>query len=106
MEYRTLGRTGLKVSPLGFGTGGLDPLGIKSGRSKEDMRRLIRHAFDRGINLFDTAPGYGDGRSERILGDALRELPREEVVVSTKIPLASSMPGAPIRVMEPERHEQ
>ena len=103
VEYRTLGRTGLKVSVLGFGTGGLDPLGIGRGRSEEEMRRLIWHAFDHGINLFDTAPGYGDGRSERILGDALRELPREDVVVSTKIPLASGMPGEPIQIMEPSR---
>jgi len=74
VEYRALGRTGLKVSLLGLGTGGLDPLGIKSGRPEEEMRRLIWHAFDLGINLFDTSPGYGDGRSERILGDALRDL--------------------------------
>jgi aryl-alcohol dehydrogenase-like predicted oxidoreductase len=101
MKYRVLGRSGLKVSMIGVGTGGLDPLGIKSGRSEAEMRDFLRFAFDCGITLFDTAPGYGDGRSERILGSALKELPRDELVVSTKIALASSMPGDPPKVMRP-----
>jgi aryl-alcohol dehydrogenase-like predicted oxidoreductase len=84
-----------------MGTGGLDPLGVKSGRSEAEMITLLHRAFDLGINLFDTAPGYGNGRSERILGSALRELPRDELVVSTKIALASSMPGEPPQVMRP-----
>lgn len=101
MQYRKLGRTDLDVSLLGMGTGGHDPLGANSGRSEAAMKDLLRHAFDLGINLFDTSPGYANGRSERILGKALQELPREEVVVSTKIPLASTIPGEPARIMEP-----
>ncbi len=99
MIYRTLGRTGLEVSRLGMGTGGLDPLGLKSGRTESEMVGLLHRAFDLGINLFDTSPGYGKGRSERILGRALVELPRDEVVVSTQIPLATSMPGEPAKVL-------
>jgi aryl-alcohol dehydrogenase-like predicted oxidoreductase len=100
MKTRTLGRTGLEVSLIGMGTGGLDPLGVNSGRSEAEMKHLLRRAFDLGINLFDTAPGYADGRSERILGCALADLPRDEVVVSTKIPLVLSVPGASPRVMK------
>ena len=88
MKYRVLGRSGLKVSMIGIATGGLDPLGIKSGRSEAEMRDFLRFAFDCNINLFDTSPGYGNGRSERILGSALKGLPRDELVVSTKIALA------------------
>ncbi len=87
MIYRTLGRTGLKVSLLGMGTGGHDPLGQKSGRTEAEMHRLLHGAFDLGINLFDTSPGYL--ASELILGRALQELPREEFVVSTKFALVT-----------------
>lgn len=86
MEYRTLGRTGLKVSVLGMGSGGHDPLGQKSGRSEHDMVELIRRAYDLGINYFDTSPGYLE--SEVILGKALKSVPWDNVVVSTKIALA------------------
>ena len=56
MEYRVLGRTGLKVSALSFGVGRLtDPT-------------LLRHALDMGVNFFDTAPVYGNGESEKLLG--------------------------------------
>ena len=103
MIHRTLGRTDMNVSALGMGTGGHDPLGQESGRSEEEMRDFLRHAFDSGINLFDTAPGYGDGRSERILGQATRETGRDRVLISTKMALAGSMPGQPLELMRPEQ---
>lgn len=102
MEYRALGRTGLKVSALGLGTGGHDPLGQKSGRPEAEMRRLLHRAFDLGIRLFDTSPGYLE--SECILGRALQELPREELVVSTKIALVVGEPGQ-AEVMTPAQVE-
>lgn len=101
MKYRILGRTGLKVSMLGMGTGGHNPLGLQSGRTESEMIALLRRAFELGINLFDTSPGYGDGRSERLLGEALKPLPREKLVVSTKIPLAGGHSDA-VTVMKPE----
>ena len=101
VKHRTLGRTGLDVSLMGMGTGGHDPLGVKSGRTEPEMIALLHRAYDLGINLFDTSPGYGSGRSECILGSAIKGLPREELVVSTKIALAGSMPGQPPRVMRP-----
>ena len=100
MIYRTLGRTQQRVSLLGMGTGGHDALGEVSGRSESEMIALLHRAFELGINLFDTSPGYGDGRSERILGQALRELPRDDIVVSTKIALAGSMPGEPAKLLD------
>ena len=104
MKYRTLGRTGLKVSIMGMGTGGAsDPLGQQSGRPESEIHALLHRAFDLGITFFDTAPGYME--SEVLLGRALKALPRDEVVVSTKIALAGGMPGQAMKVMRPEEIE-
>jgi aryl-alcohol dehydrogenase-like predicted oxidoreductase len=89
MIERPLGRTGRTVSLLGMGTGGHDPLGAVSGRGEAEMVTLLCDAFDMGITLFDTSPGYADGRSEVLLGKALKQLPRDEVTVSTKIALTA-----------------
>lgn len=102
MTRRILGRTGLPVSIMGMGSGGYDPLGATSGRPDADMVRLLRQAFDLGINVFDTSPDYGGGRSERLIGEALQELPRDQVVVSTKLPLAVAPPGIPVVPARPE----
>ncbi len=101
MIYRTLGRTGLDVSVLGMGTGGHPCLGINTEATEEEMVDFLKYAYELGINYFDTSPGYGDGRSERILGHAAGEIGRGKVVVSTKIALAGSMPGKPAKVMKP-----
>jgi len=82
MEYRALGRTGLSVSVVSLGTGRPSRLGQGSGVPEEDARRLVRRALDLGINLIDTAAGYGE--SEAILGRALREVPPESYVIATK----------------------
>jgi aryl-alcohol dehydrogenase-like predicted oxidoreductase len=80
MEYRPLGHSGLKVSALSLGSW------TTYGGSVEesDSIRIIRRAFDLGINLFDTADVYVRGGAETVLGRALRELPREQLVVATK----------------------
>jgi aryl-alcohol dehydrogenase-like predicted oxidoreductase len=81
----TLGMTGIEVSPVAFGTW---QLGGEWGQFDEDEGiAAIRRARELGINLFDTAQGYGFGASERLLGRALRDdfdNRREEVVVATK----------------------
>lgn len=87
MKSNTLGRTGLQVSTLGMGTGGHDPLGQISGRPESEMHALLHKAFDLGINLFDSSPGYLD--SELILGRVLKNFPRDEIVVSTKVALGA-----------------
>jgi aryl-alcohol dehydrogenase-like predicted oxidoreductase len=81
MERRTLGRTGLKVSALGFGCGNVGGLMVRG--TPADQERAVARAVELGINYFDTAPLYGDGESERNLGRVLRTL-RPEVIVGTK----------------------
>ena len=86
MEYRTLGRTGLNVSQVGFGCGDVGGL-IVRGEPKERAQAVAR-AHELGINYFDTAPSYGNGVSETNLGLALKEL-NADVYVGTKVGLAS-----------------
>ncbi|GIL68633.1 hypothetical protein Vafri_21885 [Volvox africanus] len=83
LPMRPLGGTGLKVSVLGFGA---SPLGGTFGAIDEAAGiDAVHHAFRRGINFFDTSPYYGLTKSETVLGRALRDLPRSEVVLSTKV---------------------
>ncbi len=84
MEYRQMGRTGLKVSALGFGCGSVGGLLIRGDYA--DMVQVIARAVDSGINYFDTARAYGDGVSETNLGRVLQEL-QADVVVGTKVQL-------------------
>ena len=84
MKYRQLGRTGLKVSALGFGCGAVGGLLVK-GEHKE-MMRVIGRAIELGVNYFDTAAIYGDGKSETNLGLILEAL-KAEVLVGTKVRL-------------------
>lgn len=87
MEYRRLGRTGLRVSLASLGTGGPSKMGQNRGTTPEDARRLTRRALDHGINFFDTAASYGD--SEILLGHGLAGVPRDDFIVATKYsPLA------------------
>ena len=81
MERRTLGKTGLKVSALGFGCGNVGGLMVRG--TPADQERAVARALELGINYFDTAPLYGDGESERNLGRVLRTL-RPDVIVGTK----------------------
>lgn len=81
MHQTTLGRTGLKVSVAGLGTGGFSRLGLKTGLTEDQSARLIHEAFGLGVNFIDTAPSYG---TEGVVGKALKTLPRDQVVVATK----------------------
>ena len=81
MEYRSLGHTGLKVSALSLGSwttygGSVDDT---------DAARIVQRAFELGINLFDTADVYVRGAAELTLGKAIRDLPREQLVIATKV---------------------
>ena len=82
MEYRKLGKTGLKVSLASFGTGGPSQFGQHKGLEQQQQTALVRRCLELGVNLFDTHEGYGD--SERILGDALRGVPRDSYHLVTK----------------------
>jgi aryl-alcohol dehydrogenase-like predicted oxidoreductase len=81
MDFVTLGRTGLKVSVAGLGCGGFSRLGLGTGKSETDAIALVHEALDLGVNLFDTAAVYG---TEDILGRALKKVPRDRVVITTK----------------------
>lgn len=84
MELRELGRTGLKLSTVGFGA---SPLGNVFGDvSEEQANASVRLAFQSGINFFDTSPYYGGTLSEKVLEKALKALgaPRNSYVVATK----------------------
>ncbi|MBS7543427.1 aldo/keto reductase [Ancylobacter oerskovii] len=87
MDYRPLGRSGLKVPALSFGAGtfgGTGPLfGHWGTADAAEARRLVDICLDAGVNLFDTADVYSDGASERVLGEAIRGR-RDKVLISTK----------------------
>jgi aryl-alcohol dehydrogenase-like predicted oxidoreductase len=80
MNYRNLGASGLKVSEIALGS--WTTYGASLG--VDDTMRIVRHAFDAGVNLFDTADVYARGEAERALGAAIRGLPREQLVIATK----------------------
>ncbi len=82
METRTLGRTGLAVSVLGFGCGAVGGLMVRG--SLADQERAVARALELGINYFDTAAMYGNGESERNLGRVLKSL-RPAILVGTKV---------------------
>ncbi|KAL4423164.1 hypothetical protein ABPG77_007817 [Micractinium sp. CCAP 211/92] len=83
MPRRALGKTGLEVSVLGFGASPLG--GVFQAIDEEEGVAAVKEAFDRGINFFDTSPFYGDTRSETVLGRGLALLPRDQIVVATKV---------------------
>ena len=83
MKYRTLGRTGIRISEVGLGTWGMG--GDRYGRADDaESRGAILRALELGINHIDTAPIYGNGRSEEVIGDAIAGR-RHEVVLATKV---------------------
>jgi aryl-alcohol dehydrogenase-like predicted oxidoreductase len=88
MEMREFGRTGLRLSVLGFGCGAVGGLMVRGAPADQD--RAIGSALDAGINYFDTAVQYGDGVSETNLGRVLRGKPRDSVYVGTKVRIPSA----------------
>ncbi len=90
MDYRILGRTGLRVSALGFGCGNVGGLMVRGAPAEREQ--AVARAVELGINYFDTAPLYGDGQSELHLGEALRSV-RGQVYVGTKVRLGPSELG-------------
>lgn len=91
MRQRALGRSGLRVSALGFGCGAVGGLMVRGDAA--DQERAVARALDGGITYFDTAADYGAGASEIALGRALRAL-RAEPVVGTKVRILPAQKGA------------
>jgi len=88
MQYRVFGKTGARVSRLGFGAMRL-PIKKEDGRvtGLEESAQIVRHGIERGINYIDSALGYCEGESETAVGLAVRGLPRDRFYLSTKNPL-------------------
>ncbi len=85
MKYRDLGRTGLVVSEIGFGAWAIG--GSWGPQSEADSVKALHRALDLGVTLVDTAAGYGNGQSERIIGKVMKERGAwGKVAVATKIP--------------------
>ncbi len=97
MELRTLGRTGMKVSVLGFGCGAVGGLMVRGNHA--DQERAVARAVELGITYFDTAAFYGDGESEKNLGRVLASL-RPNVVVGTKFRIVPSERGKIAEALE------
>ncbi len=106
MKYRPFGRLGWQVSEIGFGAWAL---GSHWGtQSDDDSIAALHRAIDLGCNFIDTAQGYGDGRSERVIAQALRDRKGQRIYVATKIPPAPGKwpPGVHDRIEDryPEKY--
>ena len=93
VPHRVLGRTGLQVSCLAFGTGPVS--GLMTGNDLESQSETLQTLYDSGINWIDTAAGYGNGLSEKSIGRVLAMLPIEvsrEFHVATKVRIDFNSP--------------
>ena len=103
MKYRTLGRTGFRVSEIGYGAWGIGGSQWLGGTDDESLKALHR-AIELGVNFIDTALAYGDGHSEKLVGQVVRET-RQRIYVATKVPpknlLWPARPGIPISEVFP-----
>ena len=101
MEYNALGRTGLDVSRVGFGGGGIGE--VWGATTRGEAIRAVHRALDLGINYFDVAPAYGNGKAEEALGTALQGR-TENVIIGTKVRISAedieNVAGAVKRSME------
>jgi len=84
MRYRKLGRTGFEISEIGYGAWGIGGTQWRGGTDQESLAAL-RRAIELGLNFIDTALAYGDGHSERLAGQVVREAPAR-IYVATKAP--------------------
>src|SRR5665213_3177178 len=80
---RQIGRTGLKITELGLGCATLG--GSRIDVARRAAEEIVAAAWDAGVRYVDTAPFYGVGQAERAVGDAMRDHPRDEWVLSTKV---------------------
>jgi aryl-alcohol dehydrogenase-like predicted oxidoreductase len=88
MRYRKLGRSGLTVSEICLGTmtfGGDGFWKVIGALEQESVTKLVKSAFDKGVTFIDTADIYSNGMSEEVTGKAIKGLPRDELVIATKV---------------------
>jgi aryl-alcohol dehydrogenase-like predicted oxidoreductase len=96
MNYRTLGKTGLNVSEIGYGAWGIGK-SAWIGASDDESLKALNRSVDLGLNFIDTALAYGDGHSEKLVGRLVRER-SERIYVATKIPPKNGIWPAPAGV--------
>jgi aryl-alcohol dehydrogenase-like predicted oxidoreductase len=105
MQYRSLGKTKLKVSEIGFGAWAIG--GSWGPQNEQESVAALHKALDLGVTFIDTAAGYGDGKSERIIAEVLKTR-QENVIVATKTPpLPGDWPPGPYNDMDaryPEKY--
>jgi aryl-alcohol dehydrogenase-like predicted oxidoreductase len=98
VKYRPLGTTGIEVSEVGYGAWGIGG-SMWGGADDDESVAALNRAIDLGLNFIDTALAYGDGRSERVVGEVVRARP-ETIYVATKVPpkdmVWPAQPGAPV----------
>jgi aryl-alcohol dehydrogenase-like predicted oxidoreductase len=106
MEYRTFGKTGIKVSEIGYGAWGIGGAMWQGSKDDKSLRALHR-AIDLGLNFIDTALVYGDGHSENLVGKVIKER-KEQLYVTSKIPPKNrrwpALPGSALREVFPFDH--
>ena len=83
MKYKKLGKSGIKVSEIGFGAWTIALNWWGKEIDEDEAKRMLKKAYDLGINFFETADMYGKGKSERLIGQVFKDM-RDEVVISTK----------------------
>ena len=88
MEKRIFGRSGMRLSILGFGCGAVGGLMVRG--DPADQERAVARALEAGVNYFDTAVAYGDGELEKNLGRILKQLKPADAIVGTKVRLRPS----------------
>lgn len=98
VDQMTLGQTGVKLSRLGFGTGSRGG-SVQRALGQDGFTRLFRYAYDQGITYIDTAQNY---RTHELVGQAIKDLPREKLFILTKMP---GVPENPLEVLDRYRKE-
>ncbi len=83
MKYKTLGKSGIKVSEIGFGAWTIAMNWWGKEIQEDEAKRMLKKAYDIGINFFETGDMYGRGKSERLIGEVFKDM-RDEIVISTK----------------------
>ncbi|HVG16555.1 MAG TPA: aldo/keto reductase [Chitinophagaceae bacterium] len=86
MEYRQLGASGVSVSAISFGAWAIGGW-MWGGANRQEAIQAIRTSIDEGVTSIDTAPAYGQGLSEELVGEAIKDIPRDQVQVMTKFGL-------------------
>lgn len=82
MKYRSVGKSGLKISEVALGSWVTD---LKGTAAEDVAKETVELAYDSGVNFFDCADAYSGGAAERFLGKTLKQYPRKELVISSKV---------------------